>query len=74
MWVVRGAGVFIESEGNPIELARELDIYCESGSPAGDRNGPEAALSRFSKPFQRLVGRLVVHAASGANDVHAPHT
>jgi oxygen-dependent protoporphyrinogen oxidase len=30
MWVIRGAGAFIESEENLIQLARELDIYHES--------------------------------------------
>ena len=29
-WVIRGAGAFISSEKNLVELARELDIYDES--------------------------------------------
>ncbi len=31
MWVIRGAGAFVTSEQNLVELARELDIYDESG-------------------------------------------
>jgi protoporphyrinogen oxidase len=30
MWVIRGAGAFIDSEKNLVELARELAIYDEA--------------------------------------------